>query len=251
MPHFKLTLEYDGTKFCGWQIQPKSVRTVQGEIKRALDLIFKRPITLIGAGRTDSGVHALGQVAHFKVDSSIAPQTLLRALNANLPDDIAILKVQRIPSDFHAQYGAKSKIYRYTILNQQTRRTKGRGFYYQVPRKLNVRLMKKESKVLVGRHDFRAFTAANSRSEDEQKTKSTIRIIKRLSFSQAGGFLHVDIEANGFLYKMVRNIVGTLVQIGLGRISKGELIKILRSKHRKNAGPTAPAQGLCLLKVKY
>jgi tRNA pseudouridine38-40 synthase len=251
MPHFKLTLEYDGTKFCGWQIQQKNVRTVQGELKHALDIICKEPITVIGAGRTDSGVHALGQVAHFKTHTSISPKILLRALNANLPDDVAVLKVQCAKTNFHAQYCAKSKIYRYTILNQQTRRVKRRGFYHQVHHKLNDRLMKSEAKVLIGRHDFRAFVASDPQLKKKNKIKNTIRNIKNISIKKSHEFLHINIEANGFLYKMVRNIVGTLIQIGLGKISKGELKKSLRSKCRKNAGPTAPAQGLCLLKVKY
>lgn len=249
MPLYKLTLEYDGANFCGWQIQPEGVRTVQGELKKALDLIFKEPVTVIGAGRTDSGVHAAAQTAHFKTSRAVEPKTLMRALNANLPDDIAILTAQRARNDFHAQFHAKSKIYRYTILNQQNKRVKRKGLYYHVPQPLDVLLMKRESKVLIGRHDFRSFAASDP--QPDSKTKSTIRTIKKISFEQSQNFLYIDIEANGFLYKMVRNIVGTLIQIGLKRMPKGNLKRILRAKCRKNAGPTAPAQGLCLLKVKY
>ncbi len=249
MPLYKLTLEYDGAKFCGWQIQEKSIRTVQGELKKALDLIFKEPVIVIGAGRTDSGVHATAQTAHFKTSRAIEPKTLIRALNANLPDDIAVLTAQRTRNDFHAQFNAKSKIYRYTILNQQNKRVKGKGLYYHVPQPLDIPLMKRESKTLIGRHDFRSFVANDP--QPNSKTKGTIRTIKKISFKQSQGFLYIDIEADGFLYKMVRNIVGTLVRIGLKRMPQRSLKKILRAKCRESAGPTAPAQGLCLVKVKY
>jgi tRNA pseudouridine38-40 synthase len=251
MPNFKLTIEYDGRNFSGWQIQKKGERTVQGKISLALERITRKPVTLIGAGRTDSGVHALGQIAHAKLDSHLSADTLLKALNANLPDDIAILKVQKVPVSFHAQYSAKAKVYRYTILNRKARAAQKRGFYTHIPQDLDLPLMKSESKVLRGCHNFSSFTASNPYLKKHGIKKNTIRNIKKISFFCSKGFILIDIEADGFLYKMVRNIIGTLIEIGLGRIKKGELKKILCVKVRRNAGPTAPAQGLCLLKVKY
>jgi len=251
MPNFKLTIEYDGRNFSGWQIQTNDKRTIQGEIKKALERITKTTVTVVGAGRTDSGVHAAGQVAHATLCSRLDCDTLLRALNANLPDDIAILKIQKVSARFHAQYLAKSKIYRYTILNREARCAKKRGFYYHVPKALDIALMKDESKILLGRHNFLAFTASDAWSKKHHVEKNTVRTIKRILFAKRNGFLTIDIEANGFLYKMVRNIMGTLIEIGTGKIKKGTLKTILLSKARRNAGPTAPAQGLCLLKVKY
>jgi len=251
MPNFKLTIEYDGRNFSGWQIQTKGERTVQGEIKKALERLSRKPVTLIGAGRTDSGVHALGQVAHAKLDTKLDPTTLLKALNANIPDDIAVLRVQKVSDRFHAQYSAKTKVYRYVILNRNVRSAREKGFYYHVPKNLNISQMKTESKVLLGHHDFAAFTAVDTWSKKRHIEKNTIRHVKKISFSKSNGFLCIDIEANGFLYKMVRNIIGTLIEIGKGKLKKGDMKKILLSKLRRNAGPTAPAQGLCLLKVKY
>ena len=161
MQNIKLTVEYDGRNFSGWQIQKKGERTIQGEITRALARITRKPVIVIGAGRTDRGVHALGQIAHVKLDSLLSSTTLLKALNANLPDDIAILKVQKVSDQFHAQYNAKTKIYRYVILNRQARSAKERGFYCHIPRPLNVPLIKNESKALIGRHDFAAFAAVD------------------------------------------------------------------------------------------
>lgn len=251
MPNFKFIIEYDGRNFSGWQIQKKGERTIQGEIKKALERITKTSVTVVGAGRTDSGVHALGQTAHARLKTALDAATLLKALNANLPDDIAITKIQKVRNDFHAQYHAKTKIYRYTILHRTSRATKERGFYWHIPRKLNVRLMRSESKSLIGRHDFSSFTATDTWSKKHHLKKNTVRSLKRIAITSAKGFLYIDIEADGFLYKMVRNIVGTLIETGTGKLHKGDIKRILLSKLRRNAGPTAPAQGLCLLKVKY
>ena len=251
MPNFKLTIAYDGKNFSGWQIQKNGERTVQGEIRNALMRIVRNPVTVIGAGRTDSGVHALGQVAHVQLQTRLDAKTLQAALNANLPDDIAVLRVQKVPASFHAQYTAKTKIYRYTILNRKVRSVQNRGFYTHIPKTLNIALMKAESKALCGRHDFSSFSAADPCLKKHGREQNKVRTIKRVSFSCRNGLILINIEANGFLYKMVRNIIGTLLEIGRGKIKKGGLKMILASKTRRKAGPTAPAQGLCLLKVKY
>ncbi|HLF18474.1 MAG TPA: tRNA pseudouridine(38-40) synthase TruA [Candidatus Omnitrophota bacterium] len=247
MQNYKLTIEYDGTDFSGWQIQTPSQRTVQGEIQAALYKIFKQKITPLGSGRTDSGVHALGQVANFKINTSLKVKIIQKALNAHLPKDIAILKVQKVDEAFHAQYSAKSKTYRYTIFNGPIRPALYRNHCFHYPFKLNVALMKKEAKALVGRHDFKSFQA----SDTSRKEKTTVRTVKGISIKKSKNFITINIEADGFLYKMVRNIVGTLLKLGSGQAEEGSLKKILAQKNRTAAFETAPAQGLTLVKVIY
>jgi tRNA pseudouridine38-40 synthase len=246
--NLKLTLEYDGTHFNGWQIQPKGQRTVQGEIKKALQTIFKKDLTVIGSGRTDSGVHALGQVANVKIPKAMPVEELHRALNALLPSDIAVIDVKKVSDTFHAQYSAKQKTYRYTISHLKIRSPLHDRFALHYPYPLNVALMKKEAKSLVGRHDFRSFQAAGS---SLKKKASTIRTIKSLKIHQRGFLIFIDITADGFLYKMVRNIVGSLLVVGAGRLKRKSLKTILSQKDRKLAPPTAKAQGLCLVSVNY
>ncbi len=251
MRTIKLTIEYDGTNFYGWQIQAKGKRTVQGELAKACERFFHAPITIIGAGRTDSGVHALGQVAHFKTDSLLPTKKILLALNSALPDDISVVSVEEAPSNFHAQYLAKSKIYRYTILNRKARPAYGEHFYLHYPYTINLPLIRKEAKVLIGRKDFKSFQASDTARLKAGKPNNTIRTIKHLSIRKSGDFISVEIEADGFLYKMIRNIVGTLLEIGRGNLPKGSIKKILKKKDRAFAGQTAKAKGLCLLKVNY
>jgi len=245
MPNICLTIAYDGTRYAGWQIQ-KNARTIQEEIEKALKKILKEKVRLIATGRTDSGVHARAQVANFKTKKKIPRSSLQAALNSNLPKDISILKIKNVHSKFHSQYDAKSKIYRYTILNGRIDDPFLKNYYYKFPHKLNVPLMKKEAKVLPGRHDFKSFQAKSALSP----IKNTVRTIKRINIKKDKHFIYIDIEANGFLHNMVRNIVGTLIEIGRGYFPEGSMKKILSSKDRKKAGPTAPAKGLRLEKVR-
>ncbi len=247
----KLTLEYDGTDFNGWQIQAGKKRTVQGELEKALLKIFKQKTRVIGSGRTDSGVHALGQVAHFETSSRMTPRQILKALNASLPQDVAVVAAQKVPPSFHAQYSAKSKIYRYTILNQSTRSPLLRHYSYFYFHPLNLTLMARESRPLLGRKDFRSFQAADPAAISESPEKTTIRTIKKIEIKKRGPLISIEIEADGFLYKMVRNLIGTLLEIGSGRLRPGSIPKILEKKDRRAAGKTAPATGLCLIKVRY
>ncbi|HNV23712.1 MAG TPA: tRNA pseudouridine(38-40) synthase TruA [Candidatus Omnitrophota bacterium] len=249
MKNYKITIEYDGTFFNGWQVQTKNLRTVQGEIQKALKIIFKRNVLLIGSGRTDKGVHALGQTAHFKAETQMPTDEILRALNANLPDDIAIVQIKKVSENFHAQYNAKSKTYRYTLLNRATPSPQARLFYFFYPYSLNLSLMKKEAKHLLGKHDFKSFQSKDpSRPE---RGKDTIRTILSLNIKKKKGFIIIDLTANGFLYKMARTIVGTLIDIGRGKLPSGTIKKLLKEKNRAQASPTAQAKGLCLLKVEY
>lgn len=251
MRNIKLTLEYDGTHFNGWQIQPSHKRTIQGEIEKALKAIFKKKIRLTGSGRTDSGVHALGQVANFKTTSSLSTAEILKALNANLPEDIVVLKAEEVTLKFHAQYSVKRKTYRYSILNRPTRSAVQRHFCLHVPHKLNLTAMRSEGRSLAGRQDFRSFMAMNPAERHTIKGKDTVRTISKLNIQKKGAYLYIELEANGFLYKMVRNIVGTLLAVGSGKLPKGSVRKILKEKNRMCAPATAPAKGLCLLKVNY
>ena len=253
MRNIKITVEYDGTHFKGWQIQNPQDRTVQGELEKALQKIFERSrsdsIRVFGSGRTDSGAHAKGQVANFKIDSTMPTTEIVNALNGNLPEDIVILDAKEVAANFHAQFDAKQKTYRYTILNRKPRAGIDRHFCWHYPYKLNLNLLKKEAKALVGKHDFRSFMASDP--HEKIKDKNTVRQIYAVKITKRGEYLWIDITANGFLYKMVRNIVGTLVEVGNSRIPPGSVNAILKKKNRIYASDTAPAKGLCLLKVSY
>ncbi len=251
MRNIKLTIEYNGTNFHGWQTQGKGERTIQNEIKTILEKILKEEILLIGSGRTDSGVHALGQVANFKTQSTMPALKIAKVLNSHLPEDIAIRNAKLVDENFHAQYSAHSKTYRYIVLNHDNRCVHQKDFCYRVPKKLNLNSIRTEAKSLIGKKDFKSFVAADSAANKKHKQKNTIRTIKRFAIKKNKEFVYFEIEADGFLYKMVRNIIGTLLKVGSESIPKGGVKKILNTKNRKIAGPTAPAKGLCLLKVKY
>ncbi len=245
--NFKLTLEYEGTDFCGWQFQPNGLRTIQDHLEQKLERIFKKKIHCIGSGRTDSGVHALAQVVHFKVDTVMKCSQIHRALNAFLDRDVSIAKIQNVPLDFHAQYSVKNKTYRYTILNRSYPSAHWRNRAYFYMHKLNLNLMRKAARDIKGKHDFKCFQAASQRS----KIKNTVRTISSLNIVKEGDFIHISVTSNGFLYRMVRNIVGTLLAVGSGKISKDSIPKLLKGKDRKLSPPTAPAHGLCLMRVRY
>ena len=245
MRTINLIIEYDGSNYLGWQIQPKG-HTIQGVIQDRLKRLTGEPLQLIGSGRTDAGVHALGQVAHFKTESRMDANTFQRALNSLLPEDIVIRRAEEVEADFHARRSAKSKIYEYRILNRSTPPAVDRQYVWHVPQKLNLDEMKKATRNLVGEHDFSAFRSVGS------PTRSSVRNILRADWKRGKrSVLRFEIEATGFLKQMVRAIVGTLVEVGRGKISAQEFKRILDSKDRKEAGPTAPAQGLFLKEVRY
>jgi tRNA pseudouridine38-40 synthase len=246
MRNIKLEIEYDGSNYQGWQVQKShQSKTIQETLEKTLRKILQEKIRLIASGRTDSGVHAKGQVANFKTTKRIPLEKLQKALNALLPDDIAISEVKEVSPDFHARFAVKSKTYRYTILNRRWRSAllKDEAYFYPFP--LDIKLMRKEAKCLLGRHDFTSFQASGS------SCKQAIRTIKKIEVCRQKDLIHIDIEADGFLYNMVRNIVGTLIKIGSAEFPKNSLKKILLLKNRKFAGPTAPPEGLCLVRVKY
>jgi tRNA pseudouridine38-40 synthase len=253
MRNIKLTLEYDGTNFCGWQTQRlrtpnsklRTKRSVQETIEQALRQILQEKVKVIGSGRTDSGAHAVGQVANFKTNSRLPAADIKRALNAVLPQDIAIQKAEEAPINFHSRFDVKSKVYGYAILNSPVRSVLQRNFYYQFPYKLNLSAMKQSAKLLLGKKDFKSFQVG------DKKLRSSRRHIKNVFLKKQGDFIRLEIEADGFLYKMVRSIVGTLLEVGRGKLNPKDVQAILSRKNRKFAGPTAPAKGLALLKVIY
>jgi len=251
MKNVKIEIEYDGTNYNGWQIQqrrPDSIRTektIQGVIERVLSGILQEEIKISGSGRTDSGVHAVGQIANFKTKSKMPMAVMQRALNSLLPKDIVIVDIEEAGLNFHARFDALSKIYRYQILNRAYSTAFDRLYQLHVPYKLDVKLMAREARVLIGRKDFKSFQAADKRE------RNSVRNIKRLSVRKDGTLINIDIEANGFLYNMVRNIVGTLIEAGRGKFAPGSMRKILLARDRTKAGPTAPAKGLSLMRVKY
>jgi tRNA pseudouridine38-40 synthase len=247
MRNFKLTLEYDGTGFSGWQTQAVGLRTVQNHLEEKLERIFKKKIHCQASGRTDSGVHALGQVVHFKVDTKIKPALIHKALNCFLDRDLSVVRCQEVSMDFHAQRDVTYKTYRYTILNRPypSALWRDRAFFY--PNKLNLAAIRKAASYLKGTHDFKSFQSASERS----KIKNTVRTIKDLKITKEGDLIHFSITSDGFLYKMVRNITGALIAVGSGRLSPEEILKLLKSKERHLAPRTAPSHGLCLMAVRY
>jgi len=245
MRNIKLLIEYDGTNYLGWQVQPKGP-TIQGILEERLGLLTGEKIRLFGSGRTDSGVHAIGQVAHFKTESSMETHRMQRALNSLLPPDIMIQKMEEVEESFHARKHSKSKVYEYRILNRDLRSVFHRGYVWHIPQRLDFKEMGKATQYLTGEHDFSSFRSVGS------PTRTTVRKVTRAEWKRGrSGLVRFEIEANGFLKQMVRAIIGTLVEVGKGKMSAVEFRRILESKERSKAGPTAPAHGLFLKEVKY
>jgi len=243
--NIKVIVEYDGTDFYGFQHQ-KGVPTIQAELERVLSKIFKEKITVCGSGRTDAGVHALGQVINFRSNGTIPIDRLCVAMNSLLPRSIAAISACEVDENFHARYSAKSRLYRYDILNRAVRSAIQGRFCWHVPQPLNVSAMRDAAEYLVGVHDFSAFASA-----DRDESDSTVRNVMLASVETCGEHVLFSIRANAFLRSMVRSIVGTLVEIGLGRRPASEMREILESRDRKRAGKTAPPHGLFLVEVEY
>ncbi len=243
--NFKLIIEYDGSSFCGWQRQKKE-RTIQAEIEKALMTMTEQPIVLIGSGRTDAGVHALGQVANFHCDTDLSADVFQKGLNSLVADDVVIKHCEEVPERFHARYDVKSKTYHYKIINRKIPAAVGRQYAWFIRKKLNTDAMRAASQSIIGTHDFKAFEGTGS-----PRFTTTRHVIHTDLFEDQSDQLIFEIEANGFLRFMVRNIVGTLVQVGLKKVTPAGFKEILLSRDRDQAGMTAPPQGLFLIKVKY
>ena len=246
MPTFRLSLEYDGREFAGWQLQADGQRTVQGTLQEAFRRVTGCEVRVTGAGRTDAGVHAEGQVASVVVETELAPERLGRALNGVLPSDLAVWECALAPEGFHARYQARSKLYRYRIWNGESRSPLRATRAHHVPSALDVEAMRRAAALLLGTHDFAAFRTAGS------SVRSTIRTLERLEVeAEPRGEINLLVEGDGFLRHMVRILAGTLIEVGLGRRDAAGLPAVLAARERSRAGPTAPAQALTLVRVFY
>jgi tRNA pseudouridine38-40 synthase len=246
MRNIKLTLEYDGTSYHGWQSQAGTGRpTIQESLEQALKALTGENIRTCSSGRTDAGVHALGHVANFVTSSSIPAGAWVPALNHVLPDDIRIVASEEVPLHFHARYSATGKSYEYIILNRRPPSALHRNHAWHIDRKLNLSSMRRAAGVLIGKHNFSAFRSS------ECGAKTPVRTLTALTIKERGEFIEILLEADAFLMHMARNIVGTLVDVGLGRYTREAVRQMLLSGDRSKAGRTAPAHGLYLLRVFY
>jgi tRNA pseudouridine38-40 synthase len=243
--NFKLIIEYDGSSYHGWQRQ-KNRKTIQGEIEKAIMTITGKKIALTGSGRTDAGVHAFGQVANFYCDTEISPEVFQRGLNGLMPKDIIIKECNTVDEKFHARYDAKTKTYRYKILNRTIPAAICRQYAWFIKKKLDLDAMQSAILHIIGTNDFKAFEGAGS-----PRSSTKRRVINAGLQQKEKKYLIFEIEADGFLRFMVRNIVGTLLDVGLCKIIPDDFKKILLSKDRNLAGATAPPHGLFLMNVKY
>ncbi|MCG2677691.1 tRNA pseudouridine(38-40) synthase TruA [bacterium] len=281
MQNIRLTVEYEGTNYRGWQrqerlqatgLRPQATgyrlqatgsklqrKTIQGILEEALSKITKERIRVIGAGRTDAGVHALGQAANFRTKSKMTPEEFKKALNSMLPKDIVIKNAQRVKESFHAQFDAKSKYYRYIIYQGSTHSPFLKNYTIYILSKLNLKAMREGAKYLVGKHNFSSFQLSGSSVRTPIRTITKLSVTSHKSYrspitdhrSPNSRLISIDCVANGFLYGMLRSIVGTLIEVGRGKISPSKVKEILKAHDRRLAGPTAPAKGLYLIKVKY
>ena len=244
MRRVRLVFQYDGTDYHGFQRQP-ALPTIQGDLELALNRVLGEEVVVTGAGRTDAGVHALGQVAALDTTNPIPMCNLLRALNDVLPDAIKLLSAEQVSAEFHPRYDAKGKVYKYRILNREVPSPFINRYAWHVPEPLDVPMMRAAADKLAGTHDFAAFCASGSSVEE------TVRTVRHADIEPEGDLLELRFEADGFLYMMVRIMVGALVQVGLERLSPEEVGRMLDSRDRRRSAPPAPPQGLSLVKVMY
>ncbi len=248
MRNIKLTIEYDGTNYHGWQIQKNAV-TVQEKVEKAFEKLLGTRVGIVGCSRTDVGVHAFGQVAHFHTDSGIPADKFAYAVNNLLPEDIVVRKSEEAAGDFHARYSSKGKKYRYLICNAPHHSALLRNRACHVRPELDFEAMKKAAGYFVGQHDFAAFQATGG------QVRSTVREIYQMSLlkkeENEGSLIELEVSGSGFLYNMVRIIAGTLIYVGMGKLQEAEIPDIIKSLDRTRAGKTAPAQGLYLVEIYY
>ena len=245
MPRYKLTIEYDGRGFVGWQRQDNGP-SVQQALERAITGFCGETVNVFGAGRTDAGVHALGQVAHFDIDRGVRPETVRNALNFHLkPAAVAVLKAETVQADFHARFSARERSYLYRITNRRAPLALERGRTWWVPTPLDVPAMAAAARVLIGRHDFTSFRASICQAASPVKTLDAVAVVGD------GDEIRVEVRARSFLHHQVRNIVGTLRRVGEGKWTAADVAAVLAARDRTKAGPTAPAEGLYLVSVGY
>lgn len=245
MPRFRLTLEYDGSDFRGWQVQSGGARTVQGTLEAAASDLFGRAVAVAGAGRTDAGVHAEGQVASLAVETELAPEAVRRALNARLPEDLVVRACAAVPDAFDPRRDARSKLYCYAVWNGPERSPLRRRRFHHVPGRLDRDAMAKAARAFEGTHDFASLQSAGSDVE------GTVRTVTRCEIEATGPEIRLWVEGTGFLRHMVRALAGTLLEVGQGRRTPDSVPALLAAADRSAAGPTAPAAGLTLVAVRY
>ena len=243
--NYKAVLQYDGTRYRGWQTQGNTDNTIQGKLETLLTKMAGEPVEVNGSGRTDAGVHAAGQVISFRCKTKESPEEICRYMNEYLPEDIAVLSVEEAAPRFHARLNAVGKTYCYRIHNSKIPAVFDRRLVWQIEQKLDIDAMKTAAEYLVGTHDFAAFTSAKN------KKKSTVRTIESILLEQNGADIRISFRGDGFLFHMVRILTGTLVEVGLGARRPEEIAAILEGKDRQKAGMLAPASGLCLMEVYY
>ncbi len=242
--NIKFTVLYDGSRYHGWQVQP-GLDTIQQQLKRVAADLFGFEVDITGASRTDAGVSALGQSVLMQIDSPIPTENIAKAINHRLPDDIFICDVEEVPEGFDVIGDVTSKMYRYSIYTGRIRPVLEITHCWHLPVELDIESMNREAEVLIGQHDFKSFASAA-----DERTNS-VRTIFRCNVASQGDWVYIETEGDGFLYNMVRNIVGSLVEVGLRRWEAGKMKEVLEAKDRRAAGPIAPAGGLCLMWIKY
>lgn len=243
--NYKLTISYDGSRYKGWQRLGDTDMTIQGKIEDVLFQMFFEPVEVHGSGRTDAGVHAVGQVANFKIDKDVTPKEVKEYVYRYLPNDIVVTGVKKVDDQFHARLNATEKTYVYKIYNDHYHDPFLRKETLHVQENLDIEAMKKAANYFIGEYDFSAFTTAKS------KKKSMVREIKELEILKSGHEIDISITGNGFLHNMARKIVGTLLEVGMGQMKATEVAGIISNKDKTKTGPVAPAKGLYLYKVKY
>ena len=245
MPNYKLTIQYEGTRYKGWQEQKHTEATIQGKLQRVLERMTEEEIDLQGSGRTDAGVHARGQVANFKAEDLYPVEEIQQYLNCYLPEDIAVTEVAEVNARFHSRYAAKAKTYRYRIHRGSVPDVFNRKYEYHYEKSLDVERMKQAAAYLTGTHDFTSFCG------NKKMKKSAVRTVYAITFTEEGDDLFIDFRGTGFLQNMIRILTGTLIEVGDGRRKPEEIPDMLAQKNRECAGYTAPAQGLMLMNVEY
>lgn len=245
MKNYKIYIQYDGTRYKGWQVQKATDMTIQGKLQSVLEEMSGQPVEVIGSGRTDAGVHAYGQVANFHLPEHFQAKEILDYLNQYLPMDIAVTSIEEVEERFHARYHATEKTYMYRIHTSPIPNVFERKYMYSYTEKLNLQKMREAAKLLIGTHDFMAFCG------NKKMKKSTVRTVTAIDIIEKEDEIQISYTGDGFLQQMIRIMTGTLIEVGNGTKQPEDIKKILESKERKNAGYTVPAEGLALLKVKY
>lgn len=245
MQNYKIIVQYEGTRYQGWQRQETTGNTLQGKFEAILSKMCDKKIEIQASGRTDAGVHAYGQVVNFHIETKRTPQEIMDYLNQYLPEDVAVIAIEAVPERFHSRLNAKGKTYLYRVLNSSLPHIFDRRYVYQVEQPLDIDSMRKAAEYLIGTHDFKAFTST------KKSKKSTVRTIESIRIELVGDEIQFLYKGNGFLYHMVRILTGTLLEIGMGEKSVCDIPVILDSGLRERAGALIPAKGLTLIEVRY